>query len=161
MSPSKPNYLLIFLAPLQRWWNRCFAQHWEGGQSAPAAWCRSSGPRPRGLRLVSGEQAAKITKLPWDSFLLTWGCYQDWTQVKTIFRSLPMPDVGFENHIIREFYWLTVHYYLRLWNGVVPDRCRQLFKRGEEWKCFFGHRLYSTLTCECWLVSLFMMMFSI
>ncbi|KAM7393768.1 hypothetical protein PAMP_020617 [Pampus punctatissimus] len=38
---------------------------------------------------------------------------------------------------------------LRLWNGVVPDRCRQLYKRGEEWQCFFGHKLYSTLTCEC------------
>ncbi|KAK5866460.1 hypothetical protein PBY51_020650 [Eleginops maclovinus] len=35
---------------------------------------------------------------------------------------------------------------LRLWNGVVPDRCRQLYKRGEEWQCFFGHKLYSTLT---------------
>ncbi|XP_047434615.1 carboxylesterase notum2 [Mugil cephalus] len=35
---------------------------------------------------------------------------------------------------------------LRLWNGVVPDRCRQLYKRGEEWQCLFGHRLYSTLT---------------
>uniref|UniRef100_A0A3P8TR74 Notum pectinacetylesterase 2 n=1 Tax=Amphiprion percula TaxID=161767 RepID=A0A3P8TR74_AMPPE len=33
-----------------------------------------------------------------------------------------------------------------LWNGVVPDRCRQLYKRGEEWQCFFGHKLYSTLT---------------
>uniref|UniRef100_A0A3Q4I9Q4 Notum pectinacetylesterase 2 n=1 Tax=Neolamprologus brichardi TaxID=32507 RepID=A0A3Q4I9Q4_NEOBR len=41
---------------------------------------------------------------------------------------------------------------LRLWNGVVPDRCRQLFKRGEEWKCFFGHRLYSTLTSPVFIV---------
>lgn len=38
--------------------------------------------------------------------------------------------------------------FVRLWNGVVPDRCRQLYKRGEEWQCFFGHKLYSTLTCE-------------
>lgn len=43
---------------------------------------------------------------------------------------------------------LTVCCFVRLWNGVVPDRCRQLYKRGEEWQCFFGHKLYSTLTCE-------------
>ncbi|KAM9314957.1 carboxylesterase notum2 [Pholidichthys leucotaenia] len=41
---------------------------------------------------------------------------------------------------------------LRLWNGVVPDRCRQLYKRGEEWQCFFGHRLYSTLTSPLFVV---------
>lgn len=35
-----------------------------------------------------------------------------------------------------------------MWNGVVPDGCRQLYKKGEEWQCFFGHKLYSTLTCE-------------
>lgn len=46
----------------------------------------------------------------------------------------------------------------RLWNGVVPERCRQLYKRGEEWQCFFGHKLYSTLTCECWLVPKLIMM---
>ncbi|XP_077460827.1 carboxylesterase notum2 [Stigmatopora argus] len=34
---------------------------------------------------------------------------------------------------------------LRLWNGVVPDRCRRLYKKGEEWQCFFGSKLYSTL----------------
>uniref|UniRef100_A0A3B4VDG1 Notum pectinacetylesterase 2 n=1 Tax=Seriola dumerili TaxID=41447 RepID=A0A3B4VDG1_SERDU len=41
---------------------------------------------------------------------------------------------------------------LRLWNGVVPDRCRQLYKRGEEWQCFFGHKLYSTLTSPLFVV---------
>uniref|UniRef100_A0A665TAH5 Notum, palmitoleoyl-protein carboxylesterase n=1 Tax=Echeneis naucrates TaxID=173247 RepID=A0A665TAH5_ECHNA len=41
---------------------------------------------------------------------------------------------------------------LRLWNGIVPDRCRQLYKRGEEWQCFFGHRLYSTLTSPLFVV---------
>ncbi|XP_076001873.1 carboxylesterase notum2 [Genypterus blacodes] len=41
---------------------------------------------------------------------------------------------------------------LRLWNGAVPDRCRQLYKRGEEWQCFFGHRLYSTLTSPLFVV---------
>ncbi|XP_041642123.1 carboxylesterase notum2 [Cheilinus undulatus] len=41
---------------------------------------------------------------------------------------------------------------LRLWNGAVPDSCRQLYKRGEEWHCFFGHRLYSTLTSPLFVV---------
>uniref|UniRef100_A0A7N6AGJ9 Notum, palmitoleoyl-protein carboxylesterase n=1 Tax=Anabas testudineus TaxID=64144 RepID=A0A7N6AGJ9_ANATE len=41
---------------------------------------------------------------------------------------------------------------LRLWNGVVPQRCRQLYKRGEEWQCFFGHKLYSTLTSPVFVV---------
>ncbi|XP_035516701.1 carboxylesterase notum2 [Morone saxatilis] len=41
---------------------------------------------------------------------------------------------------------------LRLWNGVVPDRCQQLYKRGEEWQCFFGHKLYSTLTSPLFVV---------
>lgn len=39
--------------------------------------------------------------------------------------------------------------FLRLWNGVVPDKCRQQYKKGEEWQCFFSHKLYSSLTCEC------------
>ncbi|XP_059210642.1 carboxylesterase notum2 [Centropristis striata] len=41
---------------------------------------------------------------------------------------------------------------LRLWNGVVPDRCQQLYKKGEEWQCFFGHKLYSTLTSPLFVV---------
>ncbi|KAM3624392.1 uncharacterized protein V6R79_022839 [Siganus canaliculatus] len=41
---------------------------------------------------------------------------------------------------------------LRLWNGVVPDKCRQLYKKGEEWQCFFGHKLYSTLTSPLFVV---------
>ncbi|XP_061686210.1 carboxylesterase notum2 [Syngnathoides biaculeatus] len=41
---------------------------------------------------------------------------------------------------------------LRLWNGVVPDRCRRLYKKGEEWQCFFGYKLYSTLTSPLFVV---------
>ncbi|KAJ3615358.1 hypothetical protein NHX12_018925 [Muraenolepis orangiensis] len=41
---------------------------------------------------------------------------------------------------------------LRLWNGVVPNRCRQLYKRGEEWQCFFGHKLYASLTSPLFVV---------
>uniref|UniRef100_A0A3Q3WLF7 Notum, palmitoleoyl-protein carboxylesterase n=1 Tax=Mola mola TaxID=94237 RepID=A0A3Q3WLF7_MOLML len=37
-----------------------------------------------------------------------------------------------------------------LWNGVVPNRCRQLYKRGEEWQCFFGHKLYPVFVVQ-WL----------
>ncbi|KAM4603496.1 carboxylesterase notum2 [Polymixia lowei] len=41
---------------------------------------------------------------------------------------------------------------LRLWNGAVPDSCRRLYKRAEEWRCFFGHKLYSTLTSPLFVV---------
>ncbi|XP_057700474.1 carboxylesterase notum2 [Corythoichthys intestinalis] len=41
---------------------------------------------------------------------------------------------------------------LRLWNGIVPDRCRRLYKKGEEWQCFFGYKLYSTLTSPLFVV---------
>ncbi|XP_068607526.1 carboxylesterase notum2 [Brachionichthys hirsutus] len=41
---------------------------------------------------------------------------------------------------------------LRLWNGVVPERCRQLYGKGKEWQCFFGHKLYSTLTSPLFVV---------
>lgn len=36
----------------------------------------------------------------------------------------------------------------RLWNAVIPERCRQLFRRGDEWQCFFGYRIYPTLKCK-------------
>ncbi|TWW58593.1 Carboxylesterase notum2 [Takifugu flavidus] len=39
-----------------------------------------------------------------------------------------------------------------MWNGVVPDRCRQLYRKGEEWQCFFGHKLYATLTSPVFIV---------
>ncbi|XP_054635897.1 carboxylesterase notum2 isoform X2 [Dunckerocampus dactyliophorus] len=41
---------------------------------------------------------------------------------------------------------------LRMWNGMVPERCRRLYKKGEEWQCFFGHKLYSTLTSPLFVV---------
>ncbi|KAA0713419.1 Carboxylesterase notum2 [Triplophysa tibetana] len=41
---------------------------------------------------------------------------------------------------------------LRLWNGVVPDKCKQQYKRGEEWQCFFGHKLYSHITAPLFVV---------
>ncbi|XP_062304593.1 carboxylesterase notum2 [Osmerus eperlanus] len=41
---------------------------------------------------------------------------------------------------------------LRLWNGIVPEACRQQYKKGEEWQCFFGHKLYSTLTSPLFVV---------
>uniref|UniRef100_A0A4W3IQF6 Notum pectinacetylesterase 2 n=1 Tax=Callorhinchus milii TaxID=7868 RepID=A0A4W3IQF6_CALMI len=41
---------------------------------------------------------------------------------------------------------------LRLWNGIIPERCRQQFRRGDEWQCFFGHRMYSSLTSPVFVV---------
>ncbi|XP_076869773.1 carboxylesterase notum2 [Brachyhypopomus gauderio] len=41
---------------------------------------------------------------------------------------------------------------IRLWNGVIPEKCKQHYKRGEEWQCFFGHKLYSFLTTPLFVV---------
>ncbi|XP_012686639.2 carboxylesterase notum2 [Clupea harengus] len=41
---------------------------------------------------------------------------------------------------------------LRLWSGNVPEKCRQQYKRGEEWQCFFGHKVYSSLTSPLFVV---------
>ncbi|XP_047669841.1 carboxylesterase notum2 [Tachysurus fulvidraco] len=41
---------------------------------------------------------------------------------------------------------------LRMWNGVLPDKCKQQYKRGEEWQCFFGHKLYSLLSSPLFVV---------
>ncbi|KAM7152519.1 palmitoleoyl-protein carboxylesterase NOTUM [Macrochelys suwanniensis] len=34
---------------------------------------------------------------------------------------------------------------LRMWNGILPEKCKQQFKRVNEWQCFLGYRLYSSL----------------
>ncbi|XP_034044114.1 carboxylesterase notum2 [Thalassophryne amazonica] len=41
---------------------------------------------------------------------------------------------------------------LRLWNGIVPERCRQLYPSGEEWQCFFGHKVYAALSSPLFVV---------
>uniref|UniRef100_A0AAY4CQ87 Uncharacterized protein n=1 Tax=Denticeps clupeoides TaxID=299321 RepID=A0AAY4CQ87_9TELE len=41
---------------------------------------------------------------------------------------------------------------LRLWNGNIPEKCKQQYKRGEEWQCFFGHKIYSSLTSPLFVV---------
>uniref|UniRef100_A0A8C4T2V9 Notum pectinacetylesterase 2 n=1 Tax=Erpetoichthys calabaricus TaxID=27687 RepID=A0A8C4T2V9_ERPCA len=41
---------------------------------------------------------------------------------------------------------------LRLWNGIVPEKCRQQFKKGEEWQCFLGHKLYSSIKSPVFVV---------
>ncbi|XP_072098571.1 palmitoleoyl-protein carboxylesterase notum1a [Mobula birostris] len=38
------------------------------------------------------------------------------------------------------------------WNGVVPKRCKQQFKEGEEWNCFFGYKIYPTLRSPLFVV---------
>lgn len=89
-------------------------------------WRASSRDRQTALRVFP---ARRRTPSSWDSgirvIIVCWG--EDTTRIYNV-------CVFFFN--------------IRLWNGVVPDRCRQLYKKGEEWQCFFGHRLYSTLTCE-------------
>ncbi|XP_030638538.1 carboxylesterase notum2 [Chanos chanos] len=46
----------------------------------------------------------------------------------------------------------TIKKGLRLWNGVIPEKCRQQYKRGEEWQCFYGHKLYSSLNSPVFVV---------
>ncbi|XP_022520388.1 carboxylesterase notum2 [Astyanax mexicanus] len=41
---------------------------------------------------------------------------------------------------------------IRLWNGVIPEKCKQHYKRGEEWQCFFGHKLFSFLSTPLFVV---------
>ncbi|XP_050026869.1 palmitoleoyl-protein carboxylesterase NOTUM [Dermacentor andersoni] len=39
----------------------------------------------------------------------------------------------------------TIKRGIRLWNGQVPDRCRPLYSDYEQWRCYFGYRIYPTL----------------
>ncbi|XP_060696916.1 carboxylesterase notum2 [Hemiscyllium ocellatum] len=48
------------------------------------------------------------------------------------------------NHVIKKG--------LRMWNSVVPERCRQHYRRGEEWQCFFGYRMYPFLKSPVFVV---------
>ncbi|XP_048871226.1 carboxylesterase notum2 [Brienomyrus brachyistius] len=41
---------------------------------------------------------------------------------------------------------------LRLWNGMIPEKCRQQYRKGEEWHCFFGPKLYSSLSSPLFVV---------
>ncbi|XP_043924156.1 palmitoleoyl-protein carboxylesterase NOTUM [Protopterus annectens] len=41
---------------------------------------------------------------------------------------------------------------IRYWNGIVPKGCRQQYKEGEEWNCFFGYKIYPTLRCPVFIV---------
>ncbi|XP_030067933.1 palmitoleoyl-protein carboxylesterase notum2-like [Microcaecilia unicolor] len=41
---------------------------------------------------------------------------------------------------------------LRLWNAILPEKCKQQFKKGDEWHCFFGHKLYSSLRSPLFVV---------
>ncbi|CAN0213822.1 unnamed protein product [Lampetra fluviatilis] len=41
---------------------------------------------------------------------------------------------------------------MKYWSGIVPDRCRQLFRRGDEWQCFFGYKVYPTLKTPVFVV---------
>ncbi|KAH7947370.1 hypothetical protein HPB52_010985 [Rhipicephalus sanguineus] len=39
----------------------------------------------------------------------------------------------------------TIKRGIRLWNGQVPDRCKPLYSDYEQWRCYFGYRIYPTL----------------
>ncbi|KAL3199762.1 hypothetical protein MRX96_043797 [Rhipicephalus microplus] len=39
----------------------------------------------------------------------------------------------------------TIKRGIRLWNGQVPDRCKPLYPDYEQWRCYFGYRIYPTL----------------
>ncbi|KAM9304890.1 palmitoleoyl-protein carboxylesterase notum2-like [Gastrophryne carolinensis] len=41
---------------------------------------------------------------------------------------------------------------LKLWHGALPDKCRQQFKRGDEWQCFYGPKLYASLKSPIFVV---------
>ncbi|EMP31531.1 Protein notum like protein [Chelonia mydas] len=41
---------------------------------------------------------------------------------------------------------------LRMWNGILPEKCKQQFKRVNEWQCFLGYRLYSSLKSPVFVV---------
>ncbi|KAL1416344.1 hypothetical protein MTO96_028067 [Rhipicephalus appendiculatus] len=39
----------------------------------------------------------------------------------------------------------TIKRGIRIWNGQVPDRCKPLYPDYEQWRCYFGYRIYPTL----------------
>ncbi|XP_023965428.2 palmitoleoyl-protein carboxylesterase notum2-like isoform X3 [Chrysemys picta bellii] len=41
---------------------------------------------------------------------------------------------------------------LRMWNGILPEKCKQQFKRVNKWQCFLGYRLYSSLQSPVFVV---------
>ncbi|KAM9125060.1 palmitoleoyl-protein carboxylesterase notum2-like isoform 1-T1 [Pangshura tecta] len=41
---------------------------------------------------------------------------------------------------------------LRMWNGILPEKCKQQFKTVNEWQCFLGYRLYSSLKSPVFVV---------
>ncbi|KAM4632060.1 palmitoleoyl-protein carboxylesterase notum2-like isoform 2-T2 [Discoglossus pictus] len=41
---------------------------------------------------------------------------------------------------------------LKLWSGILPERCRRQNKREEEWKCFYGPKIHTTLKSPVFVV---------
>ncbi|XP_063286396.1 palmitoleoyl-protein carboxylesterase notum2-like [Pelobates fuscus] len=41
---------------------------------------------------------------------------------------------------------------LTLWNGVLPEKCKEQFNRGDEWQCFYGPKLYKSMKSPIFLV---------
>ncbi|KAM8933768.1 palmitoleoyl-protein carboxylesterase notum2-like [Pelodytes ibericus] len=41
---------------------------------------------------------------------------------------------------------------LKLWNGILPEKCREQFKRDDEWRCFYGPKLYKSMKSPIFVV---------
>ncbi|XP_073503741.1 palmitoleoyl-protein carboxylesterase notum2-like [Phyllobates terribilis] len=41
---------------------------------------------------------------------------------------------------------------LKLWNGALPERCRQQYKKEDEWQCFYGPKSYTSMRTPIFVV---------
>ncbi|KAM4697446.1 palmitoleoyl-protein carboxylesterase notum2-like [Rhinophrynus dorsalis] len=41
---------------------------------------------------------------------------------------------------------------LKLWNGILPENCKQHFKREDEWRCIYGPKLYTSMKTPIFVV---------
>eukprot|EP00079_Xenopus_tropicalis_P039376 XP_017953147.1 PREDICTED: palmitoleoyl-protein carboxylesterase notum2 [Xenopus tropicalis] len=41
---------------------------------------------------------------------------------------------------------------LKLWNGILPENCKQQLKKGDEWRCFYGPRVFASMKSPIFVV---------
>ncbi|XP_056389900.1 palmitoleoyl-protein carboxylesterase notum2-like [Hyla sarda] len=41
---------------------------------------------------------------------------------------------------------------LKLWNGALPEKCRQQYKKEDEWQCFYGPKSYTSMKTPIFVV---------
>ncbi|XP_053327545.1 palmitoleoyl-protein carboxylesterase notum2-like [Spea bombifrons] len=41
---------------------------------------------------------------------------------------------------------------LRLWNGILPEKCKQQYTSEDEWQCFYGPKLYTSMKSPIFVV---------